>query len=418
MKYDEQEYFQELMNTVMGWKLSGSQMAVLLCIFRHLFSAKKDKVRISTNDFLHDTHYSRQPIVDATQYLVQRSIIGRERDTDNKGYLYSIEIYDMSDGEKEEGVMQTYKKNGNGYANWDNVPSQGKKQKSLQSKEKRYRYRSVDVDDWNLDDFSYFAKDLTVFRAEKVWNFDMTDVNLVFNSSFRRNQSFVNIIDYLNNHSGGHYCKLLLKAYIEWYIDNVFRDVAVEIEPKNGEKQFAIGHYMNKYHMQTFLNKHGISENISSVQNVEVQLASYSKNLKKKAKQKKSIHLITLKDMEDYYKGGISTLLSECGIVLSGNFLTEYKGKSFVDSAKEIGAFLGDLNLGHKIQRQALQNIIYKTCLGSPYYKTMKFLNWHVLYKDIFAQLKDEFDISGFEITNSRKRNSYKFFVEKETVQV
>jgi hypothetical protein len=39
------------------------------------------------------------------------------------------------------------------------------------------------------------------------------------------------------------------------------------------------------------------------------------------------------------------------------------------------------------------------------------------LYKDIFDKLNGEFDITGFKITNSRKRNSYKFFVEKENVE-
>jgi len=417
MSNDDTEYFKALMETVLGWRLSHAKGMVLLYIATRIYSAKKCKIRITTEDFLHETHYSRQPIVDAVRYLLDRSIITREIDkSDNKSYLYSVIIYDMQDGEKTEGVMATYNKNGNGYSSWGKSFS-----KTTDKDRKAYRthYLGVDVEEWNYNDFAFFLEDFTNHCAKNIWNVDISDVDFIMHSCFRRNQTFVNIVDYLENHSGQNFCKLMLKAYIQWCTEELFRKVVKEqIKPIKGRKQFSLGHYCHKPYMQDFLDGHGITENMKSVASVEVQLADYRRIVEKKTTKIKPVHSLKPADMKEYYKGGISTLLSECGVVLSGNYLMEYEGKTFQEAAEEIGSFLKGLNVSHDRQKKTLQIIFDKTCIGSPYHNTMKFLNWHKIYRGIFEQLGKKFDLSGFGITKSKKRNSYTFFTEKEKVEV
>lgn len=413
MNYDDKEYFKMLMSVVIGWRLSGAKSVVLLCIFNHLYIEKSEFVKITIEDFIEETHYSRQSVVDALQYLLDRSIITRKLDKNNKNYLYSIIIYDMCDSKKIEGVMKSYNKKGSGYSSWI---ASNPKEKQTETYPNRYRYETVDI--WTYNDFSFFAEAFMKYFSEKN-KIDISNVQFNINSSFRRNQSYLNIVDYLHKKSGNNFCKLMLKAYMEWYIVNIFQNILSKLKIIDGKKQLHIYHFNDKYAMQLFLDKHTITENMKSISDVEVRLSSYKKILKKDSKEfsSKNIHSVTAKDMKKYYSLGISTLLHECGIVLAGNYLIEYEQKTFQQAADEIGKYLNSLNISHERQKNALVAIVDKTCIASPYYKTLKFLNWHCLYAETFNRLEDKFDISSFKITESLQRNSYDFLVEKEKVE-
>jgi len=408
MNYNK-EYFDSLLSTILGWKFSGAKNMVLLCIYKNLLKEQSDFARVTINDFICEGHYCRQSIIDALKYLLDRSIIDRKRDVDKKSYCYSIIEYHMEDLEKVKGVMKTYKGKGTGYSQWHEEITE-------KNCDYRIQYRHIDVNEWNFNDFSYFIEDFTRDYAKKN-NIDISELTFIFTSSFRRNQNILNIVDYLNNQSGENYCPLLFKAYIEWYVKYKFEIVMPKFKQVAGQKQYSFGFLKNDSYMKQFLDGHGIDENIGSVANVEHKLKSYKRNLKKQSVENKSVHSLSLQDMDGYYQIGISTLLSECGIVLSGNYLMKYKKKTFQEAADEIGRFLGELNINHARQKKALSEIMNKTCFASPYYETMKFLNWHVLYENVFNQIKNDIDMKCFQITGSQKKNSYKFLVEKEKVE-
>jgi len=415
MNLNDKNNIQSINSTLIGWRLSGANNAMAQHIATRMIIEEKQKVRITINDFIFWTNYSRQSIVDAIRYLSDRSIIFKELDvTDNKGYLYSLIIYEMNDKEKVDGIMSEYKKNGNGFGNWKNSS------KEKEAVEFNKKYCGVDVGEWNYDDFSFFIYDFIKHCAKDVWNFDISDVYLILNSSFRRNQTFVNIVDYLNSNSGGNFCKLMLKAYLQWCIEGLFRNIVNnELKPIDGVKQFSIGHLSRKEYMNVFLEEHGIHKDLKSVLSVEKKLSNYRRVVTKKEEVVKSVHFITLADMREYYKlGGVSSLLIECGIVLTGNYLIDFENKSKVEAAKEIGDFLNGMNLSHDRQKKSLKSIVEKTCVGSPYHSSMSFLNWFIIYEDVFKKLGKSFDRSGFQITKNKSRNSYSFFTDKETLSV
>ncbi len=191
------------------------------------------------------------------------------------------------------------------------------------------------------------------------------------------------------------------------------------MKPIDGVKQFSIGHLSRKEYMNVFLEEHGIHKDLKSVLSVEKKLSNYRRVVTKKEEVVKSVHFITLADMREYYKlGGVSSLLIECGIVLTGNYLIDFENKSKVEAAKEIGDFLNGMNLSHDRQKKSLKSIVEKTCVGSPYHSSMSFLNWFIIYEDVFKKLGKSFDRSGFQITKNKSRNSYSFFTDKETLSV
>lgn len=412
MNNDEtKDYASKYLPIIASWHLKGARSSVLLCILFHINQEQKEKVKITINDFINFTHYSRQPIIDAIQYLVTRSIIERERYTDNKSFLYSIIEYDV-EGERIEGMMKSYKKK-SGYSSWKDAPA------SKDSKEKSERFWTTNVDEWNNDDFGYFTKAFTKHAAKKILNTDVSDIAFIFGRSWRQNLTITDIIDYLDKRCGHHFCKLLLKAYIEWWVCNKFVEVRPHFKDLNGKKRFLMGSLKTPRHMDEFLEEHGITKDIQSVEDVEAMLSSYQKSIKNgnnKDKKKKYIHRTSKEDMDRYFNLGLGTLLSECGIVLSGNYLMQYHGKGYKEAASYIGKYLADLNLDHGPQRATLKRICDVTCEGSPYLNTMKFLSWYKVYERIINKLGDDLDLTDFKVTKKKSRNSYNFLVDREMV--
>ncbi|MFW5891067.1 MAG: hypothetical protein ACOCUI_02510 [bacterium] len=410
MNYNDQEYCDNILATILGWRLKGAQTFILLCIYRHLTKENKKTVRITIEDFMRETHYSKQSVISSLQSLIDRSIIEKKISTqDNKSYEYSIIEYEMEEKKSDDIMKENIKK---GRSAWDYS------EKSDTKKAKKIRYRKVSVDDWNYNDFSFFVCHYVKFIA-KYKKIKIDDMSFVLNSSFVRNQNYLNTVDFLNRYSGNNFCKLLLKAYLEWYINEIFFDkVYHDMKILNGKKQFTIGLFSNKYYMQEFLDAHNIDENISNVSGVESKLKGYSKKINPQKSKKKYLHAITEKDMKKYYKSGISTILLECGIVLTGNYLIKYENKTQQEAGFEIMSFLNSLNLSHKKQREALIKVAEKTCLASPYHDSLKFLNWHILYSDIFNKLGEDFSMENFEVTGNKNRDSYKFLSEKEKIAV
>jgi len=252
--------------------------------------------------------------------------------------------------------------------------------------------------------------------AKTVWKTDLSDVVFIFNKSFRQNVAVSDIIDYLDSSCGHNFCNLMFKAYIEWWVRNKFMEEKPNFKDLAGKKRYLMGCLKNRMHMAQFVEAHGISKDLKSKEGVENLLSSYKRCLRDKPNKKKSVHRVTKKEMDKYYALGISTILSECGIVLTGNYLMRVCGKDFKGAAFDIGRYLHDLNVEHGKQRATLKRIFEKTCEGSPYYEKMDFLNWITVYEKIIARLGDDVDLSDYRTTGDKRRNSYNFLVEKETV--
>jgi len=300
-----------------------------------------------------------------------------------------------------------------GYQEWNDLEKIKSYDKAIKKIEYRSRYKQMIVDEWNYNDFSFYFEDYILYFSKKK-SINISEVSLIFEASMRRNRHYCDIVDFLNNGVSNNYCKLLLKAYMEWYIKYLFENTIKDMPIIDGKKQLTIGVLNNKLFMKKFLIAHDLNEKISGVAGVESKLISYNKKVTviKKEKQK-SLHKITLNDMNSYYDLGIATLLTECGIVLSANYLVKIKGNTLKTASSIIGKYLRSLNLSHERQKKSMLNIIDKTCQGSPYFKDILMLNWDIVYRDVFEKV-DEFNIEGFRVTDVEDENSYKFFQKED----
>ena len=382
-------------------KLSTSQYKILFCIFSFILKSSDNKAVIKASDFQETTELSLQTIVDGIKHLLDERIIYRERTENKKSFLYSFFLQEKCENKKTNEVKKGKKvkttKEKNGYKKWD----------ELKTNNKSLRFFSLPIEEWNFDDFGYFVTDV-IKNNLKNNSIDLTNIIFILGRGYIRNRNFSAIRSYLNESTNNNFSNLLMKAYFEWFIK--YKSVSI-IE---NQSKLSSGYFVSKIDMDAFLKAHDLlAKNLKSVSDVESKLQSY-KTIYRKEPTAIISQKVTPDLLRDVYKLGMASLLSEYGIILTGNYLINNEKRNFQDVVKEIHLFLKDINLDHIRQKDALKRIINKTCDYSPYYKDMKFLNWNELFRDIFVSMNGDFDISAFKITASKDKDNYPFLLENQ----
>lgn len=392
----------ELIDDVMRLKLKSSQLVIFLYIAKKCCEVSFEEVQITTAEFNGATNLCRDSIVNATKTLSEKGVIRVIKES-ARVYKYSV-IRSGSNKEVKEMVKEkspnktnvkktvTKSKKKKGYGAWGN-----------DGKQNFNRYRDVHVDEWNYDFFGLYLYECVMYQC-KLNKINPKTKTLVLARGPARNANFTQCRKFLVQYSGEKQLNFVFKCYIEWFV----KSIVIGILKK--ENRISSGHLSRECDIKKFVKQHNLVKNHD-----EMDLMKKLKPYKKIVKSKKSkdtyaiAHVFNKEIMDEKYEYGISSLLSEYGIVLSGNYLINCHNKTFNEAVREIKTFLGDININHKRQKSLLIDIVDKTCLNSPYYENLKFLNWQSLFSNVFSQLNGEFDTEDFKITKSKKKNNYKF---------
>jgi len=404
---DKNEKFKEIINELMTMKsLKCSQMRFLLCIAYRCSDNNFEDTCIKTSDFIKFSELSRGSINESIKSLLEDGIIRRSK-VGGKVYKYGIVLKNKKQKDEEmivnEKPVKTEKKKvaksiivpknkKNGYGNWKNNKSVGKN-----------GYSDIDVEKWNYDNFGAYMYDCLKFNCKKQ-NIALSSKAVNFSRGMMRNMSITNCLKFINKYSGDKNCKFVFKAYIGWFM----RSVAIKILMK--ENSISSSSLSQEWNLENFIKAHNLIEN-DKEESMLKKLKSYKRVVGKSSKVCR-IKETTKEIMDDKYDFGISSLLSECGIVLAGNYLIKYRGKTFQQAAKEIHLFLRDMNIEHGRQKNALIKIAEVTCVKSPYYNKMRFLNWRTMFKDVFSKLDEDFDFRDFKVIKTNNEN-YNFLINK-----
>lgn len=386
-------------------EISGSAIRVLLYIVRRCYDQNfQESVCIITDEFLEGASVSRQTLSDSIQSLLNNGIIQRSI-AKGRTYKYNVTIETISNNvaekkkmtkEPAEAQAKTRKKRGknkNGYGAWGE-----------NRKQDIERYRGVDVLEWNYDHISLYMIALVKYHAKHA-KVALKGKPIHFGRGVKTSGNINRCKGFLIEYSGEDNWKFIIKAYIEWFMKNYSMRVLKETGKLSTENMVQISR------LKDFVKEYGLTKGMSE------------KNLFKKLdfcrrvcpeKKAKVVKTIDKKIMDENYGLGISSLLSECGIVLAANYLIKYKNKTFTEVAKEIHSYLKEINVSHERQKKSLIGIIDATCHKSPYSEKMVMLDWSKRFGDVFSQLNGEFSMDGYKITQNN--GQYSFLIAEETV--
>ena len=380
-----------------------SHMRFLLHIFRKCCECNfEEDPKITAEDFESEAGLSRDVISSSSKHLLERGIIRRNKY--GRSFSYGLEFLEkQTDKDMEEKAEEKPKEK--------KEPKKVQKKKPLWKKPNKTKtFFDLDVCEWDYDHFGQFLVHQVSKQCETN-NIDRRSKIIAFGKGRTRGGVFNSCMAFLNLFSGEEHCKLMFKAYIEWFARAIVVNVLTKGDKITSEymsKEWNLDKFIKEFHLVKG-DTNGNAKKISKACDRIVSGETSGSNADSVSKDR----------MDEKYSLGTSTLLSECGIVLAGNYLLKYKNKSFNEAAKEIHVVLQGLNIRHPRQKKSLLGIVDATCIRAPYYKEMQFLHWKNMFQDVFSQLNGELDMNGYKIVGKNNRNkNYDFLLTQEEIGV
>jgi hypothetical protein len=390
---------------MMALPLSGGKLKVLLCIFYYAYVAKgkdekKGSCNVTIDAIMRHTNISRQSVMSSIKWLQENNFLTRVKSsTDSRTFEYALGP-DIIEFQSEEAVFKRKPKN---KVTKGLVSFQEAKEKELPKGE---RYKYVDVEEWNQDDFGFYLKH-RVLDLAKNNKIDMSEFVVKLSGGVARSSSLSTIMFNLSQACNNNYIPFMMKAYFDWYVDERLLKIL------RSKSEFSLGFLEKTSNVKAFLKAADISrKTVMNTQELEEKLVPFENSFRPKIKKMEKVSDVDKKSMDECYEYGMPSMLSEFGIVLAGNYLIKFKGQSFKDSAVLIGNFMKSLNINHSRQKSLLIKITKKTYEMYPYNKGMKFLNWEKIYARTLADLSD--DIECYKsLSLSSNEESYRFLLNE-----
>jgi hypothetical protein len=356
---------------------TASELSILL-----LIEVEISRINIKMQRKKNDIHY-----VSLTQNYIAKQI-GSSKDTvsrslnnlskgrvifmdsDGRGsYLYGFntgkwdvglqgmyDIYDFATKEKENNHMPQ------GQMGWEEFGNakENSKKKPVADKTK--------IDNWNFNDFGKYIEN----EYKKILGglgYDVGVNSFKTKSSRIRNMNMSDIVAELCEQNDDVYCKIMFKAYIDWFAIRRLEDVF------KTHKFISIKLINDKQLIKSFLVDNEICGKSLSIAQINKKLASYGVIEEKTIKDRKIFEL-SLKNIEESANIGITRLTMTYGFVIAASYYHYKLGFTedrIINSMKDM---LDKMDLKNPHDKKGIDSMIKNTFRYCPYSDDLIFLDW------------------------------------------
>jgi hypothetical protein len=348
----------EILKMLAESRVSGSAYRVACCLLysisQEYIKNRKHYCRITYSEMCEFTGMGRQSVRSGLEKLVENEIIIQDRKT-KKDIIYGFNVlYNKKD---EDIDMKPNPLGRKSYGGW---------------KDKDSLYTIKKLDSWDRYNFCMYMRD-SMKRIAKAKN--AGHINFLF-SKVRVDHGFHNITCLLNEASGQKFCNLIMKAYIDWFIQNK----ALDLWDKS-KNAFTLEHFSKAKRVDEFFEAHQIGKD-SSAKRINEVLKDYNISLEEKEIEEENDDNIE-NEMSDIYGIGMKSFLSEYGIVLSINYMINKEGVSLKNALKQVGDVIKECKKSKKMS----QKIIERTFYHAPYPDEFAATDWMDIFSDYLPYL-------------------------------
>jgi hypothetical protein len=300
-------------------------------------------------------------------------------------------FYDMFDEAEKEMENNMAK----GEIDWADFDSSG-------SKPKRKRVDKNILDNWTFNDF---GKYILSSYSEVLKESDVSIDSSTFRTSASRvrNMNLSQIVSDLFEMSGDVYCKIVLKAYIDWFGKRRLLDIYKEVG------FISIKLLRDVKFMKDFLQDNSILDKGLTEEQLKETLCMYDLEVVNN-EISEGISQISIEDLDACSELGLTRFMESYGIVVAANYLY-YKSKFSEEKIlKSMDKFFNKMKNGNIFHKTSVQNIVKNTLRYCPYRDDMILLDWQKRYKSVSKLSKDWH--KKMNITSASEDKIYGIIVE------